>query len=65
VVGWVENTPRGSVRGEVQGDRAAALQMKHWLANTGSPSSRIDRAVFTDEREGLAKLDYKTFDIRR
>lgn len=64
VVGWVENTPAGTVRGEAQGPRAQLLEMKVWLQKTGSPSSRIDRSAFTEERE-IDALTYSGFEVRR
>lgn len=35
LVGWVENTPSGSVRGQAQGREADIVTLKHWLAETG------------------------------
>eukprot|EP00850_Spirogloea_muscicola_P000690 SM000002S05770 [mRNA] locus=s2:2210633:2212693:+ [translate_table: standard] len=43
---------------------AVALR-KNWLANVGSPKSRIDRCVITDEVVGLAKPAYQTFEVIR
>ena len=35
---------------------------KQWLKNTGSPKSRIDKAVFSNEKN-LDELTFNTFDI--
>ena len=45
LVGWVENTPTGSVRGVVQGPEDAVGRMKVWLSSTGSPKSVIAGAA--------------------
>lgn len=36
---------------------------KRWLQSTGSPSSRIDQAVFKNERE-VDQAKFKRFSIR-
>merc|ERR1712096_516102 len=47
LVGWVKNTRTSTVVGVVEG---AAEEMVVWLRDTGSPQSRIDRAVFSNRR---------------
>ncbi|MBN3275118.1 ACYP2 protein, partial [Polyodon spathula] len=37
--------------------------MKKWLSTVGSPSSRIDRADFSNEKK-ISKLDFKGFSTR-
>lgn len=64
LVGWVMNTDRGTVVGEAQGAAKAVTTLKDWLANTGSPKSRIDRAVFSNEGP-ITALDYTSFKVRR
>lgn len=64
LVGTVENTPRGTVLGVVQGERDAVERMKAWLAQEGSPASRIDRCDFADERP-LDRLEFDAFDVVR
>uniref|UniRef100_A0A3Q0RWS5 Acylphosphatase-like domain-containing protein n=1 Tax=Amphilophus citrinellus TaxID=61819 RepID=A0A3Q0RWS5_AMPCI len=61
--GWVKNTRQGTVIGQVQGPRDKVSDMKHWLKSVGSPSSRIDRAVFSNERE-ISKLEIRGFTTR-
>ena len=64
LVGTVRNTRQGSVHGVMQGSPTNIEVMKVWLRETGSPMSRIERAVFTDERD-IPKLDYTSFEILR
>ncbi|XP_057629191.1 acylphosphatase-2 [Chionomys nivalis] len=62
VVGWVKNTSKGTVMGQVQGPEEKVNSMKAWLSKVGSPSSRIDRADFSNEKT-ISKLDYSNFSI--
>lgn len=62
--GWVMNTREGSVRGLVQGSEQSVTQMKEWLKKTGSPKSRIDKAVFGHEKE-IDSLEFSCFEIRK
>ncbi|XP_049640765.1 acylphosphatase-2 isoform X1 [Suncus etruscus] len=63
VVGWVMNTRQGTVTGQLQGPEDKVNSMKTWLSKVGSPSSRIDRADFSDEKT-ISKLEYSNFSIR-
>ncbi|XP_061086841.1 acylphosphatase-2-like isoform X1 [Conger conger] len=63
VSGWVKNTRQGTVVGQVQGPSDRVREMKSWLSKVGSPSSRIDRAVFSNERD-IAKLEMRGFGTR-
>ncbi|XP_060686918.1 acylphosphatase-2-like isoform X1 [Hemiscyllium ocellatum] len=63
VVGWVRNTRRGTVEGQVQGKEELVNLMKNWLSKVGSPSSRIDRAHFSNEKE-ISKMDFSNFTTR-
>ncbi|XP_062864857.1 acylphosphatase-2-like isoform X1 [Trichomycterus rosablanca] len=63
VVGWVKNTGRGTVVGQVQGRQDLVQEMKIWLSKEGSPSSRITRAVFKNERD-IPKLELAGFSTR-
>ena len=64
LVGYVMNTARGSVKGEVQGAPPAVNEMRGWLRTTGSPHSVIERAEFGEDRQ-LEALEYDTFSTRR
>ncbi|XP_040891962.1 acylphosphatase-2-like isoform X1 [Toxotes jaculatrix] len=61
--GWVKNTRQGTVIGQIQGPRDKVDDMKHWLKSVGSPSSRIDRAVFSNQRD-ISKLEIQGFSTR-
>ncbi|XP_032733672.1 acylphosphatase-2 [Lontra canadensis] len=63
VVGWVKNTSKGTVTGQVQGPEEKVDSMMTWLCKVGSPSSRIDRTNFSNEKF-ISKLDYSDFSIR-
>ncbi|XP_055495809.1 acylphosphatase-2-like isoform X1 [Leucoraja erinacea] len=63
VVGWVRNTRRGTVDGQVQGKAELVESMKHWLSKVGSPSSRIHQAHFSNEKE-ITKLEFGNFNTR-
>ncbi|XP_004710275.1 acylphosphatase-2 isoform X2 [Echinops telfairi] len=63
VVGWVKNTSKGTVTGQVQGPEEKVNSMKSWLSKVGSPSSRIDRTAFSNEK-AIAKLEYTSFSVR-
>ncbi|XP_049900114.1 acylphosphatase-2-like [Epinephelus moara] len=63
VSGWVKNTRQGTVIGQIQGPWDKVNDMKAWLRSIGSPSSRIDRAVFSNERQ-IAKLEIHGFSTR-
>uniref|UniRef100_A0A8C8BEU4 Acylphosphatase n=1 Tax=Otus sunia TaxID=257818 RepID=A0A8C8BEU4_9STRI len=63
VVGWVKNTSQGTVTGQVQGPEDKVNAMKSWLTKVGSPSSRIDRTNFSNEKE-IPKLDFTGFSTR-
>ena len=53
IKGWVMNTTVGTVVGEAEGSVSAMARFKTWLRTKGSPKSRIDEAVFTNERPVL------------
>ncbi|NWR17518.1 ACYP2 protein, partial [Emberiza fucata] len=63
VVGWVKNTSQGTVTGQVQGPEERVNEMKSWLSKVGSPSSRIDKTNFSNEKE-ISKLDFSSFNTR-
>ncbi|XP_041837711.1 acylphosphatase-2-like isoform X2 [Melanotaenia boesemani] len=61
--GWVKNTRQGTVIGQIQGPVDKVNEMKLWLKNIGSPSSRIDRATFSNEKD-ISKLELHGFSTR-
>ncbi|KAI1898641.1 hypothetical protein AGOR_G00074470 [Albula goreensis] len=63
LVGWVRNTNRGTVEGQIQGPKDTVETMKTWLRTTGSPMSRIDKASFANEKE-ISTLEFGSFTTR-
>uniref|UniRef100_A0A665VQ64 Acylphosphatase-like domain-containing protein n=1 Tax=Echeneis naucrates TaxID=173247 RepID=A0A665VQ64_ECHNA len=61
LVGWVKNTRSGTVVGQVQGPADMVEEMH--LQLKGSPSSRITRASFTNQRS-INKLELSGFNTR-
>ena len=45
------NTLNRTVKGQIEGESGNVETMKKWLQTNGSPSSRIDEAVFSCEKE--------------
>ncbi|XP_050294194.1 acylphosphatase-1-like [Anthonomus grandis grandis] len=62
--GWCMNTTNNTVKGYLEGPIDKIAKMKTWLQKTGSPQSRIDKAVFTNE-QGIATYTCDTFSIKR
>jgi len=63
--GWIMNTMNRTVKGELEGETSKISAMKTWLQTTGSPSSRIDKAVFSQEREVNEYSFPQGFQIKR
>lgn len=64
LVGWVMNTPKGTVVGQMQGKEDTIKKMKEWLQKTGSPKSKIEKAEFKNERF-IDNLEFSSFDVRK
>ncbi|XP_051023482.1 acylphosphatase-1-like [Acomys russatus] len=62
LVGWVRNTDRGTVQGQLQGPISKVGHMQEWLPRRGSPKSHINRANFNNEKV-ILNLDYSDFQI--
>ncbi|GJQ76323.1 hypothetical protein Trydic_g2046 [Trypoxylus dichotomus] len=62
--GWCMNTEKGTVQGVMQGELSNIEMMKQWLKNTGSPSSRIEKAEFRNQAD-IKNLTFTSFDIKR
>ncbi|XP_046554426.1 acylphosphatase-2-like [Haliotis rubra] len=62
--GWVKNTDRGTVTGEVQGPEEDVSVMMNWLQNTGSPKSKIEKCEFSDKKT-IEKYHFTGFEIVR
>jgi len=48
--GWIKNTKDLTVKGQLEGPKENVDTMKTWLREEGSPQSRIDKAVFSNEK---------------
>lgn len=64
LTGWCRNTRDDTVKGEIEGLEDKINQMKQWLQNTGSPSSHITKAVFSQLKAIDAPV-HNSFVIRR
>ncbi|KAH8294802.1 hypothetical protein KR018_003165 [Drosophila ironensis] len=42
------NTSENTVKGEIEGYLRPFESMRLWLKHTGSPTSRIDKCIFTE-----------------
>ncbi|XP_063428060.1 acylphosphatase-2-like [Mytilus trossulus] len=62
IVGWVKNTPQGTVQGSCQGTESKMKIMKEWLSKVGSKKSRIDNCDFKNEKS-IQSFEYKSFKI--
>lgn len=56
--GWVRNRPEGSVEALVEGDQGEVDRMLNWF-KTGSPSSRVDQVLVTEEEVVGDNRDFK------
>nr|XP_061794342.1 acylphosphatase-2-like [Nerophis lumbriciformis] len=63
VAGWVKNTRSGTVVGQLQGPAEPVEHMKAWLSKVGSPSCRITKTSFSNERT-LQALELSGFGTR-
>lgn len=64
LVGWVQNTVRDTVEGYMEGEKTNIDQMKEWLQKTGSPSSKVTKVEFKNEKS-ISELTGNVFEIRR
>ncbi|XP_028141150.1 acylphosphatase-2 [Diabrotica virgifera virgifera] len=62
--GWCMNTKQDTVKGIIEGPTKNVEEMKLWLQETGSPSSRIDKAVFSNQKT-INQYTYDSFKIKR
>ncbi|XP_072284255.1 acylphosphatase-1 [Pyxicephalus adspersus] len=64
LVGWVQNTEAGTVRGQLQGPLSRVREMQEWLRNKGSPKSKITGAKFHNQRD-IQQPEYSSFSVRK
>ena len=66
VRGYIVNTEAKTVKGEACGPHDSIKKFKIWLRTKGSPKSRIDRAVFANEKDVGSCDDLKAkFEVRK
>ena len=71
LVGWVQNTPRGTVIGEAQGDSQQIESMKQWLQYDSSkiPSGQRGHNIQVEEAEfeeqSIDKITFESFVVDR
>ncbi|XP_066249593.1 acylphosphatase-2 isoform X1 [Euwallacea similis] len=61
--GWCLNTPNDTVKGVLEGVPSKLEEMKKWLQKTGSPQSRIDTAIFSNEHD-ISEYSFDSFSIK-
>ncbi|XP_020775422.1 acylphosphatase-1 [Boleophthalmus pectinirostris] len=64
LVGWVQNTSAGTVKGQLQGPKSKVKEMQEWLRSTGSPKSHITKAEFKNEKT-IECLTHSSFNITK
>ncbi|EEB13738.1 Acylphosphatase-2, putative [Pediculus humanus corporis] len=62
--GWCMNSTEGTVKGTIQGERKNIDEMKNWLQYKGSPYSKIEKAVFSEEKE-IDEFSFNNFFVKR
>ncbi|XP_064535792.1 acylphosphatase-2 [Drosophila montana] len=63
VRGWCKNTKEGTVKGELEGPLGPLNEMKHWLQAEGSPHSKIEKVIFSQNMES-ENYRFNGFSIR-
>ena len=58
------STRTSTVVGQVEGPAGAVEEMVAWLRDTGSPKSRVDKAVF-GKRRAVTAASFTSFQIHR
>lgn len=64
LTGWCQNTRDDTVKGEIEGAEENVNKMKFWLEKTGSPQSKITKAVFSASKK-IDNSIYDKFTIRK
>lgn len=62
--GWCQNTPKGTVIGALQGPPEKISEMRTWLTQVGSPSSKIEKVEFKNEKP-IDDYTFTDFEIIR
>ncbi|XP_056646575.1 acylphosphatase-1-like isoform X1 [Diorhabda sublineata] len=56
--GWCMNSDRNTLKGVVEGRVSDVESMKNWLKKNDRPQSKIDAAIFSEEKE----VDFISYD---
>ncbi|XP_014260661.1 acylphosphatase-1-like [Cimex lectularius] len=64
LVGYIKHSPKNTVIGELQGLVPKLAIMKEWLRKRGSPDSRVEKVIFSDEQQ-IQTLSYEHLRIIR
>lgn len=66
IFGWVANEPsrKDLVIGHAEGTAESTGAMQHWLSKIGSPTCRIDSAVFANEQTRSERA-FASFEVRK
>ncbi|KAJ6217245.1 hypothetical protein RDWZM_008402 [Blomia tropicalis] len=63
IKGWIRVSPRGTVYGQIQGEKEKVDEMALWLRLQGSPGSKIDYCQFKNWQI-IDSCDFRNFTIR-
>jgi acylphosphatase len=63
IKGWVRLSRRGTVFGQIQGEKERVDEMALWLRLQGSPGSKIEHTEFKNWQI-IEHLDFRTFSVR-
>ncbi|KPM06130.1 acylphosphatase-2-like protein 2 [Sarcoptes scabiei] len=61
--GWIRVSPRGTVYGQIQGEKDKVDEMVIWLRSKGSPNSKIGGCSFKNWMI-IDNCDFRNFSIR-
>ncbi|KAI1289845.1 Acylphosphatase-2 [Halotydeus destructor] len=61
--GWVKICSRGSVVGQIEGEKKKIDEMAIWLRLEGAPGSRIENTIFKHWKI-IEKLEFRSFSVR-
>ncbi|XP_054153517.1 uncharacterized protein LOC128952195 [Oppia nitens] len=61
--GWIRVSPRGSIYGQIQGEKNNVDEMALWLRLQGSPGCRIESCQFKNWKV-IDSCDFRNFSVR-
>ncbi|CAG2121392.1 unnamed protein product [Medioppia subpectinata] len=61
--GWIRVSPRGTIYGQIQGEKNSVDEMALWLRLQGSPGARIDSCQFKNWKV-IDSCDFRNFSVR-